>query len=148
MTATLRALDSAIARALASAAGIVRVQDAAALTEGIPDLPLIQVLWTGSQTSPGAASDRLTFGAGVRSTDITFTIDVYARPRSHLGEDAARAIDTADAVQAVLESERHPPFFGVTGANAIRWRAERVTFEYGATAYAGVRFTLTVTVFS
>jgi hypothetical protein len=144
ITPTIRALNSAIARALASARGIARVQDADQLTEGIPDLPLIQVVWTGMESLP-ADSDRLTFGAGVRPVELTYTVDVYARQRSHIGEDTTAAIAAADAVHQALEYAAHAPCFGLEGARALRWRAERTVFQFGAAVYAGARFTLTVT---
>lgn len=144
---TISAINTAIAEALGAAAGVVRVQDAGDLGEGLLDLPAIQVYWQGSITEPGGETDRRTVGAGVRLTRLTFHADVYARQRSHLGEDMTRTLALAEAVQSVLEAQNQPPFFGLAGVRALRWNAERVTFDYGGTAYAGVRFVIETTVY-
>ncbi|MCK6581194.1 MAG: hypothetical protein L6Q98_24145 [Anaerolineae bacterium] len=142
---TINAINTAIAETLGATAGVVRVQDAGDLGEGLLDLPAIQVYWQGSITEPGGETDRRTFGAGVRLTRLTFYADVYARQRSHLGEDMTRTL--ALAVQTVLEAQHQPPFFGLAGVRALRWNAERVTFDYGGAAYAGVRFVIETTVY-
>ncbi|MBK8023517.1 MAG: hypothetical protein IPK19_19310 [Chloroflexi bacterium] len=140
---TIAAINTAIAETLGGAAGIARAQDAGDLSEGVIDLPAVQVYWQGSTT----ALDRVTFGAGVRQTRLTFHADVYARQRSHLGEDMAKVLVLAEAVQTVLEAQGRPPFFGLAGIRDLRWSAERATFDYGGAAYAGVRFVIEVGVF-
>ena len=139
--------NTAIAETLGSAAGISRAQDAADLTEGMPDLPALQVYWQSLSTDADSAdTDRRTFGAGVRVSRLTFHADVYARQRSHLGEDMARVLELAEAVQTVLENQT-TPLFGEEHIQSCHWSAQRVTFDYAGASYAGIRFIIDLTVF-
>ncbi|MDZ4768357.1 MAG: hypothetical protein SGJ24_04450 [Chloroflexota bacterium] len=147
MSVSISAINTAIAETVGTATGIVRVQDVPDLTEGAHDLPLVQVYWQSSVTDDEGSTDRLTFGAGVRLTRLTYHADVYARQRSHLGEDVAKTLALAEAVQTVLERERGGAFFGLAGVKALRWSAERITIENGGTQYMGARFIIDVWVF-
>jgi hypothetical protein len=150
---TIAQICTAIAGALRDVPEIVRVQDAAqvsiedGMSEAIADLPTAQVYWQTSETSAGFDSDRATFTAGVRVTQMLFHIDVYVRQRAQLNEDAAETLRIAEVVQTALEAQRTKPLFGLAGVQAFRWSAERVVFEYGQVGYAGVRFAVTVWVF-
>ncbi|GEM_PF-1502444 len=133
----------------------VRVQDGArlpapdtrdSLTEAMPDLPAVQVYWQASRHD-ALTTDRLTLGGGVRPTRLTFYADVYARRRGHIAEEMVSVLAQTDAVCAALEAQRHPPFFGLSGARALAWSAERATFEVGGSAYAGARFVIEVWVY-
>lgn len=140
-------INTAIASTLGSAAGIARAQDAADLTEGMPDLPALQVYWQSLSTDAGNGdTDRRTFGAGVRVSRLTFHADIYARQRSHLGQDMARVLELAEAVQTALENQSSP-IFGEEHIQSCHWSAQRVTFDYAGASYAGIRFVLDLTVF-
>ncbi|MCK6580361.1 MAG: hypothetical protein L6Q98_19885 [Anaerolineae bacterium] len=153
MAITLAEINTAIAASLGAATGIARVQDAAkpdpdeGLTEGIADLPMLQVYWQSLDTSTGSENDRIAMRGGVRVTQCVFHADVYARQRGMISEDAARTLELAEAVQEILEAQDVKPYFGLIGVKSFRWTAERVTFDYAGVAYAGVRFVITVWVF-
>lgn len=150
MRETISAINTAVAAALRAAEGIVRAEDAGRgeLSEGIPDLPTLQVYWQALATdAENAHTDRRTFGAGVRATQLTFHADVYARQRSHLGEDVAATLALAEAVQTVLEAQASAPFFGLDAIRALKWSAQRVTFEFGGGRYSGVRFVIDLWVY-
>ncbi len=69
----------------------------------------LQVYLENSQTDPRGDTGRTTFQAKVRQTAITIHIDVYARQRSHIGEDLAACVDLADEIEVVLESQQTKP---------------------------------------
>jgi len=154
---TVAEINSAIETTLSAASGIVRSQDYDELTEGIhgADMPLLQVYpENGNTDSGGGNTDRTTFGGIRRQTTVMFHADLYARQRSHVGEDMAAVVAAMDSIIAILEAQKERPFFGLGSSEAeyiksFRWRWERVVFEYGdpILRYAGVRFIIEVTVF-
>lgn len=147
---------TAIADTLRATAGVVRVQDGGtrptmgsedrALTESMPDMPGIQVYWQSSEQDANGV-DRVTFGAGVRRSKLTYWADVFVRVRSQLGEDVPAVLEITEAVEAVLEAQRSSPFFALEGVKALHWGSERVAFESGGQGIVGVRFTIEVWVF-
>jgi hypothetical protein len=149
-TITLTAINSAIEAALAAATGLTYSQDYNELTEGMQDIPTLQVYWfSGPKTDPTSGSAQTTFGAGVRQKSITFHADLYARQRSHIGEDMAALLPLVDAIHNVLESQQKP-YFGLAGIKAIEsWDPRQVIFEYGDQQinYVGARFVIQVRVF-
>lgn len=150
---TIAEINTGIATTLGAATGIVRVQDAAkpsedeGLTEGIGDVPMMQVYWNAGVCDSPGETDRRTFGGRVRQAHVTYFVDVYARQRSHLSEDFAAQLELTEAVWNVLEDQQSPPFFDIDGCKALRWSAERTIFDYGQVQYAGVRFTVEVWVY-
>lgn len=153
MQTSITDICNAITETLGTATGIARTQSAGAsdpdemLTEGLVDMPLLQVYWQSLGTDgQNPTSDRRTFGAGVRLTQLEFRADVYAKQRANIGEDMARVLELTEAVITVLEAQNAAPF-GLDSVKAYRWGAERVTFEYAGASYAGIRFTLTLTMF-
>jgi hypothetical protein len=121
------------------------------MTEGMQDVPAIQCYFEELAQDPSGETDRTTFRGGVRQTNLTIHLDVYARQRSQLGEDISAVTDIADEVIAVLEAQDTKPYFGVTGLKAFSWTAQRVTFAYGSEPgqiqYAGIRFILVFRIF-
>jgi len=144
---TITQIVDAIKTTLGAASGVARAQSGTQLTEGIPDTPLLQVYWEAENTSDFSQNDRLTFKAGRRAAHITIHADVYARQRSHIGEDIAAVQTLAEAVRDVLEAQDTEPYFALAGLKAFKWAAQRVTFTYGAVDYGGIRFTLEVWVY-
>ncbi len=151
MAITIAQICNAIESTLGAATGISRSQSYDELTEGLPpgDLPLLQVYPETGEADVAGATDRSTFRAGVRQTELVIVADLYARQRSHIGEDMAALVDGVDAVIDVLEAQDTKNYFGLAGVQAVRWRFERVTFVYGdpQLPYVGARFYLTVRVF-
>lgn len=155
MRVTISQIDTAIAETMRTVVGVKRVEDAAqpnidegGLTEAFVDLPLIQVYWQRNDTSAGSGTDRATFVGGVRVNQMLFHVDVFAKQRGNLAEDAAKALELAEAVISVLEAQNTKPYFGLEGIKAFRYVADYTTFGAdNGPRYAGVRFAIEVTVF-
>ena len=147
MAITLAELCDGIESALDDATTLARSQSYDELTEGIHDLPLLQVYPESGSQDPAGATDRTTFGAGVRQTEFVIHADYYARQRSHIGEDMAALVDGIDAMQDELEKQNGTRF-GFDDSNlAFRWEWTRVQFTYNEANYMGARFIITVRVF-
>lgn len=145
---TIAQINTAVVETLGTAQGVTFTQDADELTEGMQDVPTLQVYWENLTSDARADNaDRSTFSKGVIVTRLTFHADVLVRPRAHIGEDMAATIALASAVNDVLEAQTQKPYFGLAGIQAFTYTAERVTFDYGKVSYAGTRFILTLTVF-
>ena len=150
MAITLAQICDAIETTLGAATTVTRSQSHDELTEGIHDLPMLQVYPENGYQDAGGATERTTFGGAgnpVRQTEFTIHADYYARQRSHIGEDMAALVDGIDALQNVLEGQDQKPYFDLVGIKAFSWRWDRVTFIYASEDYVGARFALTVRVF-
>lgn len=155
MKLTIGKVNRAIATALGDAAGIVRVHDASnedasegGISEGMPDLPALQVYWENLETDAVGDTDRRTFSGKVKTTKLTYHADVYAKQRGILAEDMAKVLEVAEAVQIVLEAQSDADhLFGEEHIRALHWTAQRVTFDYSGNAYAGIRFVIEVWVY-
>ena len=154
MSITLAQICDAIETTLAAATTLsttsARTQSYDELTEGIQDVPLLQVYPESGSQSPPGMTDRHTFGGAgnpVRQTEFLIHADYYARQRSHIGEDMAALVDGIDAIQNILEAQDKKPYFGLTYLQAFAWTWSRVIFNYGGVDYMGARFVLTVRVF-
>ena len=144
-------IAKAVANTLRATTGVKRVEDYTQLGETIADSPCLQVYPTGGNVDAGdGETDRTTFSAGVRQTEMTVIVDGYARMRSNLREDIKAQVALADAVDAQLVMTT-APLFGIPAIKAMRWAWEAIEFKYGggdtAPVYSGVRFTLTLTVY-
>lgn len=149
MAITIAQMCDAIETTLGAATGIARSQSHDELTEGIQDMPLLQVYPDTLRGNATGETDRSSFRAGVRQTELVILADLYARQRSHMGEDMKALVDGTDAIVTVIEAQDIKPYFGLAGIKAFSWRAERVTFIYGDSQlpYAGMRFYFTLRVF-
>jgi hypothetical protein len=144
MTATLTALVEAVRAEMAGISGVV-AQGGATLTEGIVDIPTIQITPESGEGAYHSRTDRNTFGKGLALRQWVINVDVYARQRSHIAEDMAAVTTQADAVIARLDAKATSPSFGVSGVHTWHYTWQRVVFTYGSTEarYAGIRFVLT-----
>lgn len=142
-TVTIAQITDAIETKLGAATGMVRSESYDELSEGIPpgDMPLLQVYFESIDF------DWKTFQGAIQELPILLHADVFCRQRSNIAEDIAKVVDMADAVVNVLQAEKHPPFFGQHGIRDMKWRADRVTFDYAGALYAGIRFYITCWVF-
>lgn len=142
-TVTLRQINDGIKTTLSAATGMSVSHSYNQLKEGIPpgDMPLLQVYFETLDYEP------VTYQGEVQQLVMLFHADVFCRQRSKIGEDMGKVLEMADAVVDVLQTEKHPPFFNVHGVKDMRWRADRVTFDYAGALYAGIRFYITVYVF-
>ena len=149
MSITLTQICQAVETTLGAATGISYSQTFSELKEGIIDVPLLQVYPESIRQDAGTQTDRTTFGAGVRQTEVIVHADLYARQRKHLGEDMAALVPLIDATQNKLEEQDRQPYFGLDGIKAFSWSAQRVIFNYGdpQVGYVGTRFILVLRVF-
>jgi hypothetical protein len=149
MAITIGQICDAIESTLGAATGITRSESYDELTDGIHDLPMLQVYPNSGNQDAFTRTDRSTFRGGVRQTDIMIHADLYAQQRAHIGEDMKKLVDVIDAVTNVFEAQDVKPYFGLDGIGAFRWRWERVTFAYGdpQLTYVGARFYIEVRIF-
>lgn len=149
MAITIAQICDAIEETLGAATGITRSESYDELTEGIHDLPMLQVYPENGNQDAFTSTDRTTFRGGVRQTSLMIHADLYAQQRAHIGEDMKKLVDSIDAITDVFEAQDTKPYFGLDGIKAFRWRWERVTFVYGdpQSNYVGARFFIEVRVF-
>jgi hypothetical protein len=149
MAITYAQITDAIESRLGVAIGLARSQSYDELTDGMTDTPTLQVYWQRDVTDPQGTTHQTAFGTGVQQVEVVFHADLFARQRSHIGDDMAVLYGMAQAVRETLEAETSSPYFGLDGIKAFRWTAERVTFEYGdpSLPYIGARFVIIVRVF-
>lgn len=145
---TLGQIVDAIETQLSTATGLVRSQSYSELTEGQNVLPTLQVYPQSGNTDASTANDRTTFKAAVRQYTYTIHADLYARQRSHIGEDMNKLVTMIDAIENRLTAEKDGDF-GLAGMKSFKWSWERVNFVYGDPAinYYGARFTIQVWVY-
>jgi hypothetical protein len=146
---TLAQMCNAIETTLAAATLAMRTQSYDGLTEGMNDVPTLQVYPDGGNQDAQYATDRTTFKAGTRQTSITIFADYYARQRSQLGEDMKALVDGIDAITDVFEAQDTTPYFGLTGIKNFHWSWQRVAFTYAdeTIKYMGARFTIVLRVY-
>lgn len=147
-TITYGQLVKAVASTLAGAPAVGRVQAYDAISESVPDTPLLQVYAESGEVDAQSDTDRTSFGGGVQVSRLTVQVDGYARRRSHIGEDLQAQMALVDAVDARLSEQRLGLAFGLSAVKSFKWTWERTTFEdVEGHTYAGVRFTLELTIF-
>jgi len=148
MSITLAQICDAIESTLDNSTTLTRSQSYDELTEGIHDTPLLQVYPQSGVQDPDGTTDRTTFSAVVRQTEIVIHADYYAAERgASIGEEMSRLVDGIDAMTEIFEGQDQKPYFGLEGIKAFAWRWERVTFDYGGVSYVGARFFITLRVF-
>lgn len=150
-TVALDTIVDAIETTLSAAAALQRSETYDELTEGIPDIPMLQVWPVSANTDATTGNDRKTFSAGRRVGLYTIYADVYARQRSHIGEDMGALIPLITQIETILEAQTGgSTLFGVMDTiKAFRWRWEHVTFtsENDNYKYVGARFVIDVWTF-
>ena len=149
MSITIAQICDAIASTLSAATTTPRTQSYDELTEGVNDVPMLQVYPENGNQDPSGNTDRTTFKAGVRQTMLTIHADYYAHQRVHIGEDMAALVSGIDALTDIFEAQDTKPYFGLEGIQAFSWSWQRVTFQYGDPqySYVGARFIINVRVF-
>jgi len=146
MALTITQINTAITNALATATGLTYHQDVSELTEGIQDLPVLQVYWQSSAPA-NTESDRFTSSIGVAQIDHVFHADLYAHQRSDISTDMAALFPLVDAVIDRLQAQQHQNFFSLAGVKGFAWRIERLQFQTGDALYIGARFVITIRIF-
>lgn len=123
------------------------------LSEGIANVPLIQVYWQG-HTTPDSI-DRHTFRGGIKQIDATFHIDLYLDNRSNIDQIFPQMFPLLNAIDKTLQSQDTKPYFGVSKDVLKAFSivsAERATFQYETSSdtsrsYPGVRFVISTRLF-
>lgn len=148
-TVTLADLCEAIETTFTAAGVFNRVQALTNLTDGMNTDLTIQIYIEEIGGDAKTKTDRQTMGGGVMHAEPVVYVDVYARQRSHIGEDMKAVTEAADDVIDVLQNQKASPPFGCAGVKSFRWLGRRVIFEYGdpLVKYVGLRFTLTFSIF-
>lgn len=120
------------------------------LTEGINDIPTLQVYPESGRQDATTGNAQKSFGGEIRVSEIIIHADYYASQRRHLSEDMKRMVDGIDLITNAIETQKNTnDFFGLDGIKSIGpWSWNRVTFVYGDNAqpYIGVRFIIPVRV--
>lgn len=147
MAVNITAINTAITDTLANASGLTFTQDFDELTEGIVQVPLLQVYWNSTETDTFAQSDRTTFGKGVAQSLFVFHADLYAAQRMDIGQDMAALLPIVDAIHTVMDSQVSNLFGLSTIKTLEQWRADQVTFEYAGFEFVGARFVIPIRVF-
>jgi hypothetical protein len=150
MAITFADIGRQVANWLEGTAGSPRVEAFDAMSEGVPQVPLVRVYVISGQTDSGSEdTDRASFGnQPIRRSTCTLQVDAIARQRSHIGEDMAAQMAMIDAIDARLCELGKPPLFGLQGIQAARWSWERMAYTVSETVeYVGVRFEIVVSVF-
>jgi hypothetical protein len=134
-----------------------RAQSAGAgeITDDIPETPLMQVYWVGTDPDDQSMTAKSSFGkstplpSAIHRTRVDVNVYIYVQQRNHLGQDLQYVLEVADEVYNLLEKQERVPFFGLDGLNHLDWRVEYATLAYGAPErrYAGMLFTLNLWVF-
>ncbi|RPI52770.1 MAG: hypothetical protein EHM56_08005 [Chloroflexi bacterium] len=141
----------AIETTLAAATGLARSESYDELSEGMQDTPALQVYPESGSQDAATSTDRSTFRAGLQQEEAVIHADLYARQRSHIGEDMSSLVTMIDAMRAVLKAQKTGDAFGLAnkGIKACTWSWQRVTFTYGdpGVHYIGARFTIRLRMF-
>ena len=149
MAVTLTEMCNGIEAELSTAEGMRSSTPFGEMTEGISgmDCPRVEVYPEAGSSDPSGRTDRTTFNACTQQVVVTIYADLYARQRSQLGEDVAAYVELADAIIDVIQSQRRPPFFGVSGIKAFNWSWRKVVLRRADVRYVGARFRINCKVF-
>jgi len=120
------------------------------ISEAIKNTPMLQIYWQGLDHP--SSTDRNTFGGGERIQDLTFIVDLYLDKRAHVDKIFKQMYPLMNKIEQVFNAQNRKPYFGLATIKSFHWRAERATFEYGATdgtgeMYPGVRYMLDIRIF-
>lgn len=141
---------TAIAQAIeAEFAGVIDyTQSVGEITEAIHDVPMLQVYWWATEpVSAGGNTPTMTFGGGQREIH-TFRVDLFAKVRSHIGEDLTSLHNEVQAMLVKLREQDNKPAgqFGLERVRNCQWAAQATEMIYAQQTFAGARFTITVEV--
>ena len=143
---TYAEMCDAIESTLGAAASLVVSQSYNELTEGIIDVPMLQVYWESATQDPSGGSAQSSFRGAIRQTHVVIRVDLYATQRSDMAEDMSKVVTVTEELITILEAQDSRPYFGLDGIKAFSWLAVRANFTYGdpQTIYAGTRFDITL----
>lgn len=140
----------AIATALGAAPSLLRTQYAGALaagtrlTEGMQDYPTLQIYPEANTTTDWTGeTDRISLSGKHSVKEYVIHADLLARPRSHIDEDMAQVVISANELEDILDTMTYP-LFARAYILSFQWSWHWVVFSYAGVKYAGARFVLTI----
>jgi len=143
-------VQEAIATTLDDALADVRVEALEDLSDGLADLPMIQVQFTGYSMDPMGGTDRSSFQGGVKQVEMNVELWGFIRQRGVFADDVVAMSEWADLIRNVLEAQ-DTTHFGTTGSPRIRSFAHSTeTIAWDAAdnrSILGFRTTLTLRIF-
>ena len=149
-TYTIADLIVAIAATLGAASSLVRTQyagttaDGSRLTEGMDDVPLLQVYPEANTTTDWTGeTDRVSLSGKHSIKEYLIHADLLARQRSHIDEDMAQLVTSIDELEDILDTQVYP-LFGRSYITSFQWSWHRVVFRYANIDYVGARFVLVI----
>ena len=143
-TYNLGELVDAVETTLSTAASLGRSQTYDEITEAVQDWPLLQVYPEENLgTDFTGDTDRVTLSGKHSIKEYLIYADLYARQRSHIGEDMGQLVETINELEDILDDLSYP-LFGRDEVTSFRWSWRRVVFTYGGVDYVGARFSIVV----
>ncbi len=151
MTATLiteAQVCDAIAGTFRTQIPSLSVQSYNQLTDGIPEMPLLQVYWWKFIEDAATETDRAAAQHAVTISDDTYRLDLYAKTRSELREDVPAVMEMLSKMREAVYAQQ-TTYFGLTAIKSMKWQGQYAVLRYGdpLTSYAGARITLTIRIF-
>lgn len=124
------------------------VQSYNQLTDGIPELPLLQVYWWKFIEDATTDSDRAASKHTMTVSDDTYRLDLYAKTRSELREDMPAVMDMLSKMREAFYAQT-TTYFGLDAIKSAKWQGQFGLLKYGEPkiSYAGARITLTIRIF-
>ena len=154
VTQICAAVNETIGDALVASGVLARTEDHDKLTEGIHDLPCLQV-WPGSEglvssDSGAGETHKLTLGGPDQDhaiiEDIEIYVDFWAAVRHELAQDMAVLVAGIDSIRTIIKAQDCPPF-GLAGIRTFQWSWTAGSTDYAGVTYLRARFTLMVNIF-
>lgn len=124
------------------------------LREGVANFPMFQVYWQSGTV--GSATDRYTYTAGLRISDLVFHVDLFADTRAQSDNIFGAIFPLLQKIDQKLSEQNTKPYFGLVRTDgeyvikSYQYSYERATFTYeqgDGVTYPGVRFVINVRVF-
>jgi len=146
MSISITDMCTGIKEVAETAVGVKRAYDYDEMPEAVnnADTPALVVYFEMMEEDPTNQTSASTFSSVVRQRNWIFNVDILASQRNHLNENNQAMTEMADAMVVALETQDRRPCFGVSGAQAFKFTAQRVTIMLGSVEFYGIRFAITV----
>lgn len=148
------AVNETIGDALVASRVLARTEDHDEMTEGVHDLPCLQV-WPRSEGlvsigSGAGETHKLTLGGPDQDhaimEDIEVYVDFWAAVRHELAQDMGVLVAGIDSIRAIIKAQDCPPF-GLAGVRTFQWSWTAGSTDYAGVTYLRARFTLSMSIF-
>jgi hypothetical protein len=135
---------------LAVGALTLQVQHYDELTEGMQDMPTMQVYPESLAVDSRNETDAQVLNKSIRNHALVVHLDCYAERRNHVDENMAAVVALWDATEDQLEDTAAGsgcPNFGQALIRNVSWTSDRAVFVYAGVEYSGIRYVLTLEIF-